>query len=71
MGTMETVMQIIQRGDPDRPKWWLRQSLRCHHCETLFCLEAKDRVTVREDQRNGAFVEVECPVCGYRVTGHE
>lgn len=56
-------MKVIQRGTPPEEEVYQADCNRCHSKLEFTRSEAK----FREDQREGSWLEVTCPVCNNRV----
>lgn len=52
-------MKIIERGEHPKNKLY---TVKCKQCGTKFEFEAHEGHVVR-DQRDGDFIQINCPVC--------
>lgn len=62
-------IKIVERGNHPDHKTYEARCGRCHSLLTWQKVDAK-RV-VAETQRDPAFTQIDCPVCGNYVTGYE
>lgn len=57
-------MKIIKEGRPPEKKVYRGN---CRYCETVIEFE-RIEATYRSDNRDGDYLEIQCPVCGKVIT---
>lgn len=57
-------MRVIRKGIPPEE---MEHSIKCRKCTTVFAFLRREARRV-EDQRDGDYLEIACPVCGEKAT---
>lgn len=61
-------IKVTKRGEPLAER---KYAAKCHSCKSEMQWKHTDAKHVfGGDQRDGAFTQIDCPVCGSTVTGY-